>query len=144
MKIYSSAAYILPGIEGANYTEHNIIKDVCGYFNVSVEDVKKKTGDKKAKQTLWLLPRQVGMFFIVKNYPDYSLEYIGSLFNRDHATVINALKKVQNFIDTEPRFRIKIEEVHKIITNNKNLFSGIKMDSTEITGIKYIIECLNP
>lgn len=143
MKIYSSTAYILPGLSGANYNEHSIIRDVCEYFEVSIDDIKKKSGDIKAKKAIWVIPRQISMFFITKNYPNKSQEYIGYLFNRDHATVINALKKIQNLIDTEPRFRIKIEEIHQIISNNKNLFNKNKIAKMNSTSIKYIVECTN-
>lgn len=143
MKLYSSAAYLLPGLHSSNYNEHSIIRDVCDYFEVSVDDIKKKSGEIKAKKNEWVIPRQISMFFVTKNYPNKSQEYVGSLFNRDHATVINALKKVQNLIDTEPRFRIKIEEIHQIISNNKDLFNKNKIDKMNSTGIKYIVECTN-
>ena len=80
MKIYSSTAYILPGLSGANYNEHSIIRDVCEYFEVSIDDIKKKSGDIKAKKAIWVIPRQISMFFITKNYPNKSQEYIGYLF----------------------------------------------------------------
>ena len=83
------------------------------------------------------------MWFISKNYPNHTLKYIGSLFNRDHATVINAIKIIQNYIDTEPRFRIKIEEMHNIISTNRNLFADLKIGSIESKALKYVIECIN-
>ena len=54
----------------------------------------------KTRKREYAQARQQAMF-IIKNNTRLSLSDVGSLFNRDHATVIHAKKTVQNLCDTD-------------------------------------------
>jgi len=65
------------------------IRDFVGcQYNVSVTDLKSKS--RKRSITF---PRQVGMY-LTRKYTDQSLADIGALYNRDHSTVLHAIKVI--------------------------------------------------
>lgn len=57
-------------------------------YNVSVEDLKSRS--RKRSITF---PRQVGMY-LTRKYTEQSLADIGALYNRDHSTVLHAIKVI--------------------------------------------------
>jgi chromosomal replication initiator protein len=65
------------------------IRDFVGcQYNVSINDLKSKS--RKRSITF---PRQVGMY-LTRKYTDQSLADIGALYNRDHSTVLHAIKVI--------------------------------------------------
>ena len=90
----------------------DIKKAVAEKWNVSVSDI-----DSEKKQKDIVIPRQVAMY-IAKNLTSKSLPEIGKSFgNRDHATVIYAVKKVKELILTNPRLENLIKETEQICSN---------------------------
>ncbi len=77
----------------------NIQKTVASYYHIKVSDLKSKS--RKASLTR---PRQIAMS-IAKQLTSLSLSDIGEAFERDHSTVINAIKKVEEFKQSDPRIR---------------------------------------
>ena len=67
-------------------------------------EVNKLTRKKEAKET-----RQIVMYLSCLTNK-YTLAQVGAFYSQDHATVINANKRVNNLIDTEKKFKEKIEE----------------------------------
>ncbi len=81
-----------------------VIRDlVCRHFRVSKEEL----ASKSRKQAV-TLPRQVAMY-LSRKFTDASLESIGRLFNRDHATVCHSIKKIEKSVKTSPRLRSQVE-----------------------------------
>lgn len=102
----------MPGIvSGKLFKADIIISQVCKYFNTSPDKIKSK----KRSMDL-VLPRHIAMYLIRKNTP-YALLNIGKLFYRDHTTVINAVKQIDNYYDT--RNRMVIKAIDSISTNLK-------------------------
>jgi chromosomal replication initiation ATPase DnaA len=58
-------------------------------------------------------PRQIIMFFALEY--GYTQFKAGQYFFRDHATVINARQSINNFCDTDTKFRAKIDNYRKKI-----------------------------
>jgi hypothetical protein len=58
--------------------------------------------------------RQVSMFFL-REFTRLSLNQIGGLFGRDHATVLHSIKQVHNHCDTEKDYREQINQVRCIL-----------------------------
>ncbi len=77
----------------------NIQKTVASYYHIKISDLKSKS--RKASLTR---PRQIAMA-IAKQLTNLSLSDIGEAFERDHSTVINAIKKVEEFKQSDPRVR---------------------------------------
>lgn len=83
-----------------------IKETVADAFNVSVEDIDSKKRDKK-----YAFPRQIAMY-IAREIMDISLPSIGEEFgNRDHSTVIHAIKKINDEIEKSETTKIKIEKI---------------------------------
>ena len=63
-----------------------------------------------------VLPRQMAMFFSRK-YTKESLYNIGSFYgDKDHATVLAAIKAINNLSETNREFRKELSELEEIIT----------------------------
>jgi chromosomal replication initiator protein len=75
--------------EPAELTIEAIRELVCKHFKLNVAELKSKS---RKKAIAW--PRQIGMY-LSRKYTDASLESIGREFNRDHATVQHAVKKIR-------------------------------------------------
>jgi len=66
-----------------------IIRDFVGcQFNVSVEELQSRP-----RKRAVTFPRQMAMF-LTRKYTEESLADIGSLYNRDHSTVLHAIKVI--------------------------------------------------
>ena len=57
-------------------------------------------------------PRQVAMSMI-REHSDLSLAEVGSIFRRDHGTVIHAVKAVRNRCETDARFSERVSEISR-------------------------------
>lgn len=87
--------------------EH-IQKTVAAYYSVSLENLRSKSRKREL-----VAARQMAMFF-AKRYTNHSLKSIGHYFGgRDHSTVIHALQTVNDMLDTEPRFKLALEELQR-------------------------------
>ena len=105
----------------------NILKDVL-YANdrqVTIEDIQKKVAEHYGMQTKELLsqrrtrdfvrPRQIAMY-LAKTLTTNSLPEIGKRFaGRDHATVIHAVKKINQLMVTDNELCQKVETLKKIL-----------------------------
>lgn len=82
------------------------ITSVVGeFFGVNPNTLK----GKKRKREI-LIPRQVSMF-LLRDLTSLSLEEIGDYFDRDHSTVLNAIKRVNAMISEDPFFNRKIIDI---------------------------------
>ena len=85
-----------------------IQKVVCDYFNLPIEIINSKTRKREVVQA-----RQLAMYFS-KKLTKNSLNTIGlHCGNKDHATVLHAVKTVNNLIDTDKQFRVYVEDIDK-------------------------------
>lgn len=95
-------------------TIEQIQKLVCEQFdNMPIDLLKSKTRKRNI-----VLARQISMYF-AKNMTKSSLANIGKHFGgRDHSTVIHACQTVLDLMDTDNRFKSKVQEIEKIIQIN--------------------------
>ena len=88
----------------------DIIKTVCEYYNVSIEEI---NSPKRSKDIVH--PRQVATW-LCRNLTDNSQEQVGkAVGNRDHATVINSIDKINKEIDADTPTKKEIEEIKNIL-----------------------------
>ena len=79
---------------------------VAEYFNIKVQDLSSRKRPENIANA-----RQIAMY-ITRNLTDYSLVQIGQYFGgKDHTTVIHAIKKVEQNIKTDEKFRATVEEL---------------------------------
>ncbi len=100
-------------------TPEMIIKEVSSLFRIKEEDI---TSKRKTKEIV--LPRQIAIY-LCKNFTELSYNKIGEYFGgKDHATIIHAIKKIDNLLDdgndSAESKNIK-EKIEKISTNLKNI-----------------------
>lgn len=85
----------------------NIQKTVAGYYNIKVSDLRSKS-----RKTAVARPRQIAMA-LAKQLTGLSLPDIGEAFERDHTTVLHAIKKIDEMKAKDPKIR---EDVANLIT----------------------------
>lgn len=83
----------------------NIQKTVANYYRIKVSDLKMKS----RKATL-VRARQIAMA-VTKQLTNLSLPDIGDSFERDHTTVLHAIKKVDELKKSDPRVREDITNI---------------------------------
>lgn len=77
-----------------------IQKIVSDVSSIPIEDMLRPTSVPSAKKEEIVMPRQVSMM-LSKKYTKHSLAIIGEMHGgRDHATVLHAVKTVNNMLDT--------------------------------------------
>ncbi len=86
---------------------------ICCHFSLKPEQIRSRSRKKEIA-----LPRQIAMYFSRK-YTDSSLQYIGRQFNRDHATVLHSVKKIDSLIKTSSKFRSQIEYLKNQVEKHK-------------------------
>ena len=85
-----------------------IQKVVSDYFQLDTETLKSKTRKRHIVQA-----RQLAMYFSNK-FTKASLANIGSqIGDRDHATVLHAVKTVDNLVATDKQFKKFVEDINK-------------------------------
>lgn len=79
---------------------------VCKYHRISVSDViaRNRVADIN-------LARQVCMWISKYLQEYFSLNVIGSYYNRDHATVLNGIKRIESLYSVDRNFRQDLENI---------------------------------
>ena len=85
-----------------------IIDEVCAYYNTQPDQVRGQDQTKVVS-----LARQIAMY-LVRRMTSLTLKDIGTEFGRDHATVLYAIKRVEQMVKSQP----EIAEIVKDITAN--------------------------
>lgn len=85
----------------------NIQKTVASYYGIKVSDLKSKS-----RKASIARPRQIAMS-LAKQLTSLSLPDIGEAFERDHTTVIHAIKKIDEMKASDPKIR---EDVANLVT----------------------------
>lgn len=84
-------------------TPEYIIESCAKFYGVKKEDI---YSEKRTKNIV--LARQVSIY-IMKEVTNYSFPKIGSIFGKDHATAIYAIKKVKELMDSDESAKFNIE-----------------------------------
>lgn len=84
---------LIPASKGKQITIDLIKKEVCVYFNISIDEI---IGNKRSQVLVY--PRQIAMY-LSRELTDFSLPKIGEEFGgRDHTTVMHANNKVKKML----------------------------------------------
>ena len=94
---------------GISYTVNDIKKCVCDFFGISIVKM-----DSSVKEKNIALPRQIAMY-LSKKFTNKTFGEIGRLFGgKEHATVIYAVKKVENLMNGDINFSQQIETIQNM------------------------------
>jgi chromosomal replication initiation ATPase DnaA len=80
---------------------------VANEFGVSVRDLRSTS-----RREVYVVPRHVA-FYLLREELKGKLNEIGRLFDRDHGSVLHGANRVQDRIDVDPRFAVRIEELRQ-------------------------------
>ena len=86
----------------------NIQKTVASFFHISLQEMLSQRRSRSLAR-----PRQIAMY-LSKKFTSKSLPDIGRKFsNRDHTTVIHAVKKINELIEKDESIKNNIIEIKK-------------------------------
>lgn len=103
---------LVQGIEPRRIKIEDILKVVSRHYGVTRSDL---LSQRRHRSVVW--PRQIGMY-LAKHLTARSLPEIGRRFgNRDHTTVLHAIRKIEGVLEGNPRIRDEIEELKKHLNN---------------------------
>lgn len=90
----------------------DILRVISRHYGVSKGDL---LSQRRHRSVVW--PRQIGMY-LAKQLTARSLPEIGRRFgNRDHTTVLHAIRKIESEISDNPRLRDELEELKKLLNH---------------------------
>ncbi len=108
-------------------TKDFIVDLVCKHFKVSREELASRARTRRIT-----FPRQVAMY-LCRRFTDESLEAIGKIFNRDHATVVYALNSVNKKISRPGPIKYQVEYLCREIEEHLNQPKPKRQKKTEKT-----------
>jgi chromosomal replication initiator protein len=103
---------LMYGHEPRRIRIEDILKVVSRHFGVSRSDI---LSQRRHRSVVW--PRQIGMY-LAKQMTTRSLPEIGRRFgNRDHTTVLHAIRKIDGELENNPRLKDEIEDLKKLLSH---------------------------
>ncbi len=99
------AREVIHGLVGVSVaiTGESIRELIGSQFRVSIDDLRSRS--RKRSVTF---PRQLAMY-LTRKYTDKSLADIGNMYNRDHSTVLHAIKTITKDMSRETTVREQVE-----------------------------------
>jgi chromosomal replication initiator protein len=98
------------GIEPKRIKVEDILRIVSRHFAVSKADI---MSDRRHRSVV--RPRQIGMY-LAKQLTSRSLPEIGRRFgNRDHTTVLHAIRKIEQLMNDDNQLREEIELLKRLL-----------------------------
>jgi len=92
----------------------NVAAIVCRHYGINREDLDKNTRVHEivlCRQVIWRIVRDI--FGTAMPYAD-----IGTIGNRDHATVIYGIKAISNYLETDGRFAMEYEKISRTVNSS--------------------------
>jgi chromosomal replication initiator protein len=103
---------LVHGLEPRRIKIEDILRIISRHFGVSKGDL---LSQRRHRSVVW--PRQVGMY-LAKQLTARSLPEIGRRFgNRDHTTVLHAIRKIEGQLTDNPRLKEELEELKKLLSH---------------------------
>ena len=103
---------LVHGLEPRRIKIEDILRIISRHFGVSKGDL---LSQRRHRSVVW--PRQVGMY-LAKQLTARSLPEIGRRFgNRDHTTVLHAIRKIEGELAGNPRLKEELEELKKLLSH---------------------------
>ena len=109
--VKESVSDMIRGMPSASVTVDRILNVVAQKYGIEVEDLKSK---KKTAQVV--LPRHISVY-LVRTMTDLSLARIGMIFHKDHTTIMNSIKNIENEIKNNSGCESEINDLIDEITN---------------------------
>jgi chromosomal replication initiator protein len=103
---------LFQGIEPRRIKIEDILRIISRHFGVSKGDL---LSQRRHRSVVW--PRQIGMY-LAKQLTARSLPEIGRRFgNRDHTTVLHAIRKIEGCLNGNQRLKEELDELKKLLSH---------------------------
>lgn len=102
--------------------EQFIINKVLRFTGMTMDELIVKTRKRECVEVRQLI------FSYLKRYTMLSLQSIGDYFNKDHATVLYGIRRIEELMQVDKQFRNKYHELEVEIINEYNRIEGLKAD----------------
>lgn len=103
---------LVQGVEPRRIKIEDILRIISRHFGVSKGDL---LSQRRHRSIVW--PRQIGMY-LAKQLTARSLPEIGRRFgNRDHTTVLHAIRKIDGELKDNNRLREELDELKKLLSH---------------------------
>lgn len=89
--------------------EHNVIKIICDYYNVSIEDLKGRNRKREIAEARHVTMYALTQWLNISNY------LAGNILDRDRNTAIHSTNEVNNLMDVDKKFKEKILNLKELI-----------------------------
>ncbi len=96
-------------VQARLHTVDSIQKAVTRYYSIKISDLMSHTRQRSIAR-----PRQIAMF-LAKQLTDRSLPEIGQAFNRDHTTVLHAIRRVQELVEARLDIKQDLDEISQTL-----------------------------
>jgi chromosomal replication initiator protein len=93
----------------SSITFDDIAKAICEHYTLRTTDLRSKRRSRNVA-----VPRQVAMY-LCRQLLKASFPHIGTLFGRDHSTVMHAFTVTERRMKQDPAFRVTVEQVERAI-----------------------------
>lgn len=104
---------LFQGVEPRRIKIEDILRIISRHFGVSKGDL---LSQRRHRSVVW--PRQIGMY-LAKQLTHRSLPEIGRRFgNRDHTTVLHAIRKIEGVIADDTSLRDEIDDLKKLLSGH--------------------------
>ncbi|NLK39424.1 MAG: chromosomal replication initiator protein DnaA [Clostridiales bacterium] len=98
---------LLSGSEPVNVTIDKIFNTVSKRYNIPTEVIKSK------KRTDNIANARHICIYLLRSLTELSLSSIGSIFSRDHTTILSSVRKIEKDIEQNPLFETEISDLIK-------------------------------
>ena len=88
-------------------TPWHVIEVVCQHFHVGIDEIRSKERNEDI-----VIPRQIAMY-LCSEYSDYSSNELATLFDREHSSVLHAIRRIKEEIETDTYIRKSVETLTK-------------------------------
>ena len=102
--------YILPGIDLPS--QERIISTVCRIYNINPDQLRSKRRFRD-----YVEPRHIVMA-LIKQINNLTVEDVASLLNRDHSTVLYAIRTVAQLMNNNREFRHRLDLILRELLSN--------------------------
>lgn len=113
--------YIIPGLKHKrklrNYSIESIFNSVSEITGISIDKLKGPRGNTETVEARYIT------MMIIRQLTGKNKSQIGTIFGRDHTTVIYGLKMAKNWIDIVPSFKSKYHDCLELIQGCNNTFA---------------------
>lgn len=105
------AAYVIPGLPRGIYMGwQDFVKKVCKQNGVTIEQVKGKSRKREIVDARFIIA-----YFLVKYYGMTQEATAKKVKVKNHSSIFNAIKQVENLIITDQNFKRKYEKAESLL-----------------------------